>query len=72
MEISVAELREIERAAQIAGAEAAMAEVVAELPSIIDSAVKAAVEAHKAAPAKATKPAYPSRRSSKPTLRAAA
>jgi hypothetical protein len=72
MLIDFKELKEIERVAYQEGTEAAMDEVVRQLPAMIDEAVKIAIEAHKAAPAKrGTRPTYPSARrsSSKPTLR---
>ena len=67
MQISVTELHQLQRAAQIAGADAALDEVCAQLPAMLDHAVKSAIEAHKAAPAKrSTRPAYPKRSERKP------
>jgi hypothetical protein len=66
MQLSVSELHEIQRAAHIAGTDAALDEVCAQLPAMLDHAVKIALEA-KAAPAKrSTRPAYPGRSARKP------
>jgi hypothetical protein len=61
MQLSVSELHDIQTAAQIAGADAALDEVCAQLPAMLDHAVKSALEARKP-----TKPAYPSRPARKP------
>jgi hypothetical protein len=68
MQISVTELHEIQRAECIAGADAAMDEVCSQLPSMLDAAVKVALEARKAAK-RSTRPVYPGRSVRKPTLR---
>jgi hypothetical protein len=66
MNITYQELKEIETAAYLAGADAALEEVCRALPAMLDHAVKVAMEARKARP---SKPAYPSRSARKSTLR---
>jgi hypothetical protein len=66
VQISVTELHEIQRASHMQGVEAAMDEVCAQLPAMLDHAVKVAIEA-KAATKRSTRPAYPGRSARKPT-----
>ena len=63
MQLSVVELHQIQHAAKMEGVEAAMDEVCAQLPGMLDEAVKIAVEAK----GKPTRPVYPKRSERKPT-----
>jgi len=59
MQLSVVELHQIQHAAKMEGVECALDHVCADLPAMLDSAVKVALEARKAK--RPTRPTYPGR-----------
>jgi hypothetical protein len=66
MQLSVVELHQIQHAAKMEGADCALEEVCHQLPALLDSAVKSALEVRKAKP---TKPYTNARRSAHKPVR---